>query len=70
MFTPDLKAMVAMAVMNLNAVAEAVSDNDKPVLPKAAKHARRAKALVGELIQQINDAVIAQKAPPIKKPKS
>lgn len=62
MFIPDLKPMVEMAIGNLNAVLELVGNGDKPIQPKAAKHARRAKSLVVEVIQQINDIMQAQKA--------
>lgn len=62
MFTPDLKPMVDMAIANLRAVSELVPSGDEAIPQKAAKHARRAKALVGEVIQQINDLMQAQKA--------
>lgn len=62
MFTPDLKPMVDMAIANLRAVSELIPTGDEAIPQKAAKHARRAKALVGEVIQQINDMMQAQKA--------
>lgn len=66
---PDLKALVNMAVSQLNAISEAIPDDDQLASIKIAKHAKQARGLIDMIRQEINNFRLSHKATPIVKKK-